>query len=135
MVILHGVEVRRCKNCGKEEVAIPNVAGLHMGIAARIVLRNSAIAPEELRFLRRYLGRSSKDFAKILGYEPETLSRWENARLEIPKVVDRLVRLLVLRTAPDTDYSADMLAEIRDTAPKHPRISLRRRGNAWIAAA
>ena len=28
-VVLHGVQVRKCQACGAEEVAIPNIAGLH----------------------------------------------------------------------------------------------------------
>ena len=65
-VMLHGVEVRKCQACGAEEVAIPHVAGLHRCIAAILVARKSALAAAELRFLRQFLGHSSKDFAKTL---------------------------------------------------------------------
>jgi putative zinc finger/helix-turn-helix YgiT family protein len=132
-VVLHGVQVRKCQVCGAEEVAIPNIAGLHRCIAALRVARKSALAAVELRFLRQFLGHSSKDFAKTLGVAPETLSRWENASRDIPPVVDRVVRLLVVNTPPRTDYSADMLANIRPTAPKHARMTLRLRGDGWEA--
>jgi putative zinc finger/helix-turn-helix YgiT family protein len=132
-VVLHGVQVRKCQACGSEEVAIPNIAGLHRCIAAMLVARKSALAAVELRFLRQFLGHSSKDFAKTLGVAPETLSRWENASRDIPSVVDRVVRLLVVNTPPRTDYSADMLANIRPTAPKHARMALRLRGDGWEA--
>ena len=132
-VVLNGVQVRKCQECGVEEVAIPNVAGLHRCIAAILVARKSALAAIELRFLRQFLGFSSKDFAKTLGVAPETLSRWENASRDIPSVVDRVVRLLVVNVAPRTDYSADMLANIRPTAPKHARMALRLGGDGWEA--
>jgi putative zinc finger/helix-turn-helix YgiT family protein len=130
-VVLHGVQVRTCRDCGVEEVAIPNLADLHRCIAGQLVARKWALRAEEFRFLRQFLGLSSKDLAKTLGVAAETLSRWENANRDIPPVVDRVVRLLVLNTAPRTDYSADMLAKIRPTAPKHARMALRLRGDAW----
>jgi len=130
-VVLNGVQVRTCQKCGAEEVAIPNIAGLHRCIAALLVERKSALAAAELRFLRQFLGHSSKDFAKALGVAPETLSRWENASRDIPSVVDRVVRLLVVNTSPRTDYSADMLSKIRPTAPKHTRMALRLREDGW----
>jgi putative zinc finger/helix-turn-helix YgiT family protein len=132
-VVLHGVQVRTCQKCAEAEVAIPNIADLHRCIAAILVTRKSALAAVELRFLRQFLGHSSKDFAKTLGVAPETLSRWENASRDIPSVVDRVVRLLVVNTPPRTDYSADMLANIRPKPPKHTRMALRLRGDGWEA--
>ena len=132
-VVLRGVQVRKCQACGSEEVAIPNIVGLHRCIATTLVARKSALSAVELRFLRQFLGHSSKDFAKTLGVAPETLSRWGNASRDIPPVVDRVVRLLVVNTPPRTDYSADMLAHIRPTAPKHARMELRLRGDGWAA--
>jgi putative zinc finger/helix-turn-helix YgiT family protein len=132
-VVLHGVQVRRCQTCGAEEVAIPNIAGLHRCIAAMLVTRRSALAAPELRFLRQFLGHSSKDFAKTLGVTPETMSRWENASRDIPPVVDRIVRLLVAHTQPRTDYTAEMLSKIRPTPPKHARMELRLRRDGWEA--
>src|SRR6185436_2320053 len=82
-VVLHGVQVRRCQDCGADEVAIPNLADLHRCIAAQLVARKTALAAAEFRFLRQYLGLSSKDFAKTLGVAAETLSRWENANRDI----------------------------------------------------
>jgi putative zinc finger/helix-turn-helix YgiT family protein len=130
-VLLHGVQVRKCPKCGTEDVAIPNIAGLHRCIAAELVTRRSALIARELRFLRQFLGQSSKDFARTLGVTAETLSRWENAKRDIPPVVDRVVRLLVVNTPPRTDYSSDMLAKIRPAPPKHARMALRLRGDSW----
>jgi putative zinc finger/helix-turn-helix YgiT family protein len=132
-VVLHGVQVRKCPKCGAEEVAIPNIAGLHRCIASMLVARKSALVAAELRFLRQFLGHSSKDFAKTLGVTPETMSRWENASRDIPPVVDRVVRLLVAHTQPRTDYTADMLSKIRPTPPKNARMELRLRRDGWEA--
>jgi len=106
--VRHGLQVRKCQECGAEEVAIPNIAEAHQSITEILVARKSAFAAVELRFLRQFRGHSSKDFAKTLGVALETLSRWENASRDIPSVVDRVVRLLVVNTPQRTDYSADM---------------------------
>jgi putative zinc finger/helix-turn-helix YgiT family protein len=132
-VVLNGVQVRGCQGCGAEEVAIPNIAGLHRCIAAMLVTRKSSLIAAELRFLRQFLGHSSKDFAKTLGVTAETLSRWENAKRDIPPVVDRVVRLLVVNTPPRTDYSADLFQKIRSTPHKHTRMALRLRKDGWGA--
>ena len=130
-VVLHGVEVRKCQECGEEEVAIPNLAGLHRCIAANLVVRKSALTGAELRFLRQFLGHSSKDFAKILGVAAETVTRWQTADRAVPPAVDRAVRLLVMHTPPRTDYSAELFAAIKPNPPRRPKLSLRIRGNAW----
>jgi len=132
-VILHGVEVRKCAACGAEEVAIPNISGLHRCIAHLLATRPSAMTPAELRFLRQFLGHSSQDFAKMLGRTPETYSRWETGDRKISPLADRLVRMLVMRSEPRTDYTDEMLAAIDPKAPKAARLELRRRGNAWQA--
>jgi putative zinc finger/helix-turn-helix YgiT family protein len=132
-VILHGVEVRTCAACGEEEVAIPNIAGLHRCIAHQIAIRPSALTPAELRFLRQCLGHSSQDFARMIGRTPETYSRWETGASRISPLADRLVRMLVMRSEPRTDYTDEMLAAIDPKPPKTPRLELRRQGNAWQA--
>lgn len=133
-VTLHGVEVRKCGNCGKEEVAIPNIAGLHACIARLIAARRSAMTRQELRFLRLFLGRSSREFAKILDVAPETVSRWENGERDIPRSVDLVVRLVVMHSVPRTDYTDEMLAKIKPTPARPPKVTLRLRGNAWQPA-
>lgn len=132
-VTLHGVQVRKCAACGEEEVAIPNIAGLHRCIANHLATRSSALLPAELRFLRQFLGHSSQDFAKMLGRTPETYSRWETGDRTISPLADRLVRMLVMRSEPRTDYTDEMLAAIDPKPPKAQRLDLRRRGNAWQA--
>jgi hypothetical protein len=49
-VVLQGVRVGRCDKCGQEEVATPNITGLHRRIAAMLGTRKSALAAAEFRF-------------------------------------------------------------------------------------
>lgn len=130
-VLLRGVEVRECAKCGERETAIPNIEGLHRAIAHVIVRRPSALSAAELRFLRQYLGYSSKDFAAKIGVRAETLSRWENAERPVNELVDRLTRLLVMNREPLTTYDDDFFSKIRPLAQRRPRIEFRLDGQAW----
>jgi len=132
-VFLKGVDVRKCSKCGEDEVAIPNVTGLHKCLARMIVARKSAMTREEFRFLRQFLGRSSQAFAKLLDVTPETVSRWQNGQHEIPRSVDLLVRFLVTRTEVQRDYSDEDLDKMRPQPSRPPRLALRLRGDDWQA--
>ena len=130
-VVLKGVEVRKCAKCGEDEVAIPNVTGLHKCLARMIVARRSAMTREEFRFLRQFLGRSSQAFAKLLDVTPETVSRWQNGQHEIPRSVDLLVRFLVMRTDVHMDYADEDLEKMRPQPSRAPRLALRLHGDDW----
>jgi putative zinc finger/helix-turn-helix YgiT family protein len=130
-VVLIGVEVRRCRRCGEEEVAIPNIEGLHRCIAEHIVRRASMLTAEEARFLRRFLGYSSQDFAALIGVRPETVSRWENAKAPVPPPVDRAIRLLVARVQPIEHYDLDSLKKIRPAPTRPRRIAIARHKDVW----
>ena len=46
-------------NCGETEVVIPHIEALHRekeAIATALVVKRARLAPEEIRFLRKYLG-------------------------------------------------------------------------------
>jgi putative zinc finger/helix-turn-helix YgiT family protein len=130
-VTLHGVEVRTCQSCGEVEAAIPNLEGLHACLAHAIVERRSAMTKEEFRFLRQFLGHSSQDFAKMLDVTPETMSRWQSGKHEIPRSVDLLVRFLVSRSEPRIDYTDERISKMRPRPARPPKIELRVRQNAW----
>jgi putative zinc finger/helix-turn-helix YgiT family protein len=81
-VVLIDVEVRRCPACGERTVVIPRIEALHRALAMTVIARPGRLAPQEIRFLRKWLGWSGQDFARHFGVTPTTVSRWE--RLEDP---------------------------------------------------
>lgn len=129
-VVLVGVEVRRCPQCGAEELVIPRIEELHRVLAQALINKPARLAPTEVRFLRKYLGWSSVDFAKHMGTTRETVSRWEGG-LPIGPQADRLLRVLVARTAPVEDYSTDTLTEIRETERAPARLNLVADKGGW----
>jgi putative zinc finger/helix-turn-helix YgiT family protein len=98
-VILKGVGIHVCKSCGEEEVTIPAIEALHQTIANTLASKGQRLQPSEVRFLRKYLGLSGRDFASLLRVTPETVSRWENPKREsehIGETSELLLRTLVV---------------------------------------
>ena len=106
-VYLKGVHIHKCSNkeCGEEEVTIPNIEELHELLAENIAKQNNILQPEEIRFLRTHLGFSGADFAKVMGVSPETVSRWEKGTVNMKEASERLLRVLVLsKLGPFREY-------------------------------
>jgi len=122
-VELHGVEVTRCRTCGKESIAIPRIAQLHRVIAHGFVEHKRMLAPIEIRFLRKHMGLSGSDFARRMGVSRETVSRWESGAQPVGAVADRLLRLLVATHEPTQNYAVeDLLRDLTDV-PAPSRLS------------
>ena len=134
-VTLLQVEVSRCPSCGETEVSIPRIEALHRTIAAALIRKRARLAPEEIRYLRKYLGWSGVDFAAHMGVTPETVSRWEHGTTPMGNTADRLLRLLVVSQVPVQDYSADLLTEIVEEPETHAmRLGLDVDEEDWHAA-
>ena len=108
-VELHGIEVTRCRQCGKESIAIPRLAQLHRAIAEAFVRQRRMLAPPEIRFLRKHVGLSGSDFAQLMGVARETVSRWETGAQPMGTVADRLLRMLVVTHEASESYAVDEL--------------------------
>lgn len=120
-IVLHDIEVRRCPECGEEEVVIPKIEELHSVIAKSISKRPGQIQPREIRFLRTFLGYSSVDFARLLGVAPETVSRWENLRKpqKMARPSERFLRMLAQYAEPSRTYDLEQIL-LSDSAPPSP---------------
>jgi transcriptional regulator with XRE-family HTH domain len=93
-VELSNVPVWICAN-NHEEIEIPAVTELHELLAHMIVRKPAFLNGAEVRFLRKRVGLSAKEFAKRIGITPEHMSRVEtDARLK-KKRMDLLIRLSV----------------------------------------
>jgi len=139
-VVLENVQVSRCQKCGAHEVSIVGLEALHHFIAYAVAQKGTRLTQEELRFLRKYLGFSGSDFAKIVGVKPETVSRWENGAKPPSPVADRLVRMLAISTEPATRYPIDHskvikhLREIDGTVSEPVRVEAKLEGKEWAPA-
>lgn len=133
IVIEDAVKVTTCERCGETYTSIPAIEELHRQIAAAVIRKKGRLAPEEIRFLRKYLGWSGADFAKRTGTKPETVSRWENGRALMGPQADRLLRVLVAKETPVMEYSVDVLAQVAadDRATTPVRVELEKGPKGW----
>jgi DNA-binding transcriptional regulator YiaG len=100
-VELQNVEVIECPSCGSEEPVIPNMDGLMLTLALAITCSPRKLNGNEVRFLRKYVGKSASDFSRFLHVDPTHLSKIENGRVDIGAGLDKLVRLLVVNMSSD----------------------------------
>jgi YgiT-type zinc finger domain-containing protein len=132
-VVLRGVPFYDCKNCGEQILSIPGIGRLHRALAFEVVQKPTRLLPAEVKFLRKYLGYSNRDFAKTMGVTPEQASRWTSEG-SIGSSADRLLRMLVTRAAPIDQYPIERLQEIDDKAePEQPirDLVLESRNASW----
>lgn len=134
-ITLHNVEIRNCKKCGEQTVSIPKIEELHRVIAFAIIKKKDRLTANEIRYLRKYLGWSGKDFAEHMGVTPETVSRWETGKESMGPVADRLLRLILVQNKPVESYSLDLLREVNQEGQKQSRFEITADTNGWHAKA
>jgi putative zinc finger/helix-turn-helix YgiT family protein len=122
-VELRGVDVSACSKCGKESITIPRIGQLHRLLAEMFVKSPRMLAPVEIRFLRKYTGHSTVDFAKLFGVERETVSRWESGANPASRIADRLIRLFVMDHQPTESYAVDDLLNSLTDAPPPTKLN------------
>lgn len=132
-ITLEGVRVRRCSHCGTQDVTIRAVAMVQKRIALTLAEKKEKLTPPEIRYLRKYLGLSSSDFARKMGVDPSTVSRWESIQepQSMSTQAERLLRLMVLYERPVDDYPLEEMATL-DAKPSRMRLS--QSGSGWTAS-
>ena len=99
-VYLVGIRYVHCE-CGQEAAEIPAAKQLLNLIARNVVEQPFALSGDQIRFLRKRLGKKQEDFAKQIGIEIETLSRVENGHLPASERTDKFIRLYYALAAKD----------------------------------
>ncbi len=116
-VVLRNILVFRCKQCGAVVPQITAATELHCRIAVHLLTKETRLAGEEVRFLRKAVGYSATEFAKMLGTSKAIVSRWEN-HSTLGQESDRLVRLICVNkmlsdSLSNTDHSRISEADVR----------------------
>ena len=131
-VVLLGVKIRTCAECGHSSVTIKKLAGLHRVLATCLAEAPHKLDPGEICFLRKHLGWSGRDFARHFGVSPETVSRWENGKKAMGPTAERLLRLLALTYDPVDEYP---LPDEINTRPAGLKVQASLRRNWSVAFA
>lgn len=134
-VYLIGIKYYTCE-CGRVIADIPTIKQLMQLIARDVLSKPTSLSGEEVRFLRKRLGKKQVDFAHEIGLEPETLSRYENEKAPISETSDKIVRLYYVAFSKDPNLEEarkaleELLREWRVSS--HPqRIVKEIHDNEW----
>ena len=125
---------------GRIVAEIPALKQLMCVIARDLVLSRSDLSGSEVRFLRKRLGKKATEYSRLLGLEPETLSRIENGKQPITSATQKLARLsyAILSEEPGLlDHARVFLQSMLDELqPAKEKLVLEIRGNnEWREAA
>lgn len=116
-VVLLNAVIRVVDESGEETFAIPNMRGLVAAVAMSRCLMPRKIAGKEIRFMRKALEMTGREFAAELDIAPETLSRWENDGRVIGGNGEKMLRHLVCGTlhthAPAIDFDPSMIVKMK----------------------
>lgn len=112
-VYLKNVDVRVCTSCKAQSVRLPKVLELHATIGKAIAMQPCPLRGQDVRFLRKQLGFSAKEWTMFLRTDASTLSRWENEQQNIGSQSDVLIRLLYFRIRDEQEgnLTSDRVAE------------------------
>lgn len=96
-VFLGNIDVLECPSCGDRTPLIPRITELHEAMAEAFALKPRPLTGPEIRFIRKQLKLTGKEFARYIGIDHTVLSKWENGKVGVGRVSDRLVRLFYFR--------------------------------------
>ena len=127
-VELMRIEMIKCSHCGSVDPIIPNMDGLMTAVALEVICSTSLLHGEEIRFLRKCIGKSAQEFSRLLHVDHTHLSKGENNRLEVGPRLDKLVRFVVINLSPNLKDVIDRLLEqlpnIEDSCYTRPEIQI-----------
>ncbi|MBM3592920.1 MAG: hypothetical protein FJX32_09655 [Alphaproteobacteria bacterium] len=114
-------------------VAVPHLEGLAAAVAVARAFLPLELTGSEVRFMRKVIGMSAKDFAEALKLDPASLSRWENNKQTLGGWAESQVRLatvaiLAQRTPslkPDMEKLFRMVPRKREEGEAWPVFEMR----------
>ena len=125
-VTLENIFVYRCAQCGVIVTEIPASGELHRVLVMAIISKLSLLSAQEIRFLRKMAGFSSKELAATLGASASTVSRWENGSRNISKKADAGLRLICFAgMLQDTLRDREILPGVAEAAKKLSEVNIR----------
>lgn len=88
------------------------------------LVEHGARTGDSLRWLRKTLGMKAIELAEVLGVTAETISRWENDRLEVDPIAWVVIGAIVRDHAAGETHTVDALRAAR-SRPKLPNTAVR----------
>ena len=109
--LLNGVQKEEYD--GEEYVTIKDVDGLHKAIGRHLVMHRKALAPNEIRFLRKAMDMTQAELAEKLRNTGQSVARWEKGEYEIPGAAESLLRVLFLITLMNKEELTALIEKLK----------------------
>lgn len=77
---------------GGRTVSFTDIEGLHRAISRHLVLHRKALAPKEIKFIRKTMDLTQAELAERLGNTSQSVARWEKGEIEMPGTAEKLFR-------------------------------------------
>jgi YgiT-type zinc finger domain-containing protein len=124
-VTLKNIALIRCSACGNDDPIIPRLAQLMRVLALAIIGKPHRLVGEEIRFLRKYTGKTLEEFSRYLKVDKTTLSKWENN--DSPgEQSDQLIRFVTLQLGEGLREEAHaMMERLKATSHKVQKVPIR----------
>jgi DNA-binding transcriptional regulator YiaG len=120
--LMNAVVVYKCVQCGAQETEIPDIQGLVCTVALKRALAPARLSGRELRFMRRALDMTQKEFSEAMEIAVETVSRWENDVQGVGGMAEKLVRhnicALLYKQVLSCEYDPSIITHMRFTSPQ-----------------
>lgn len=111
-VFLIGIKYWTCKECDAVAAEIPAPTQLMNVIAESIVMKHGILTGEQIKFLRKRVGKKASDFAELISKTPEHLSKLETGSLMLTEPLDKLIRLTYGMLSKDPDLVGKISANV-----------------------
>lgn len=116
-------------------VAVEDVDGLHLVLAANLVEKKGRLTGKEFRFLRLFMCMSQGGVAKLLGVQEQSVSLWERTG-KVPKAQDTLLRMLAHEKVDGNCSVTDVIERINTVERLlNQQIVASERGHKWTTKA
>lgn len=116
-VIIKNAVVEYTDADGEKSYAIPDEPQLVAAVAVARSLMPKKLTGKEIRFMRKALGLTQKEFAEKMEIDPATASRWESNGQALGGFAEKVLRYLVCSTlserAPGVDFDPKKLADLK----------------------
>ncbi len=114
--VLNAVVVQRCSDCGEEMTGIPDLQGLARAAAMARALNPARLTGKEVKFIRRALDLTQKEFAEKMELSTEHVCRWENDHNGVGAMSEKLARhnaCALLHEEGVCDYDPKTIVDMR----------------------
>ena len=113
-------------------IVIQDIDGLHDAIGRFLIHERKVLSGSEIRFLRHELDMSQSTLARMLDVTEQTVRRWEQEKLSIPRAADALLRSLFAEKIGGDGKISAILKRIADIEDEMDRsMHLEECGNEW----